>query len=158
MRDYGCMLRAYRRSVVEQICSSQEASAFIPALANCFAGSVAEISVAHSPREFGRSRYSAFRLMRLNFDLLTGFSLLQIQLVGLAGILISFLGLALALFFIVRRLLVGPEVEGLFALFAILFFFVGLQILALGLIGEYVGRIYMEVRRRPRYVIKEMWE
>ncbi|MCH8055263.1 MAG: glycosyltransferase [Deltaproteobacteria bacterium] len=158
MKDYGCMLRAYRRSVVEQVCKSQEASSFVPALANFFAGSVAEIPVAHSARGSGRSKYNTFRLMRLNFDLLTGFSLLPIQVVSFAGILISFLGLGFALFLAVRRLIVGPEVEGVFTLFAILFFFVGLQILALGLIGEYIGRIYMEVRRRPRYVIREIWE
>lgn len=158
MRDYGCMLRAYRRSVIEQVCQAREASSFVPALANCFAGSVAEIAVSHASRQSGRSRYTPFRLLRLNFDLLTGFSLLPIQLVGLSGILISLLGLAFALFLAIRRLLVGPEVEGVFTLFAILFFFVGLQVLALGLIGEYIGRIYMEVRRRPRYVIKEVLE
>jgi len=158
MRDYGCMLRAYRRSVVDQVCQSQESSSFIPALANCFAGSVAEIPVAHSARNSGRSKYTPLRLLRLSFDLLTGFSLLPIQAIGLAGIVISFLGLGFAFFLGVRRLIVGPEVEGVFTLFAILFFFVGLQILALGLIGEYVGRIYMEVRRRPRYVIKEILE
>ena len=158
MRDYGCMLRVYRRSVVERICQCQEVSSFIPALANSFAGSVAEIPIAHSPRNSGRSKYTLFRLMRLNFDLLTGFSLLPIQVVGFAGILISLLGLAFALFLFIRRLVVGPEVEGVFTLFAILFFFVGLQILALGLIGEYIGRIYMEVRRRPRFLIKEILE
>jgi len=158
MRDYGCMLRAYRRSVIEQVCRAREASSFVPALANCFAGSVAEIPVSHVSRPSGRSKYTPFRLLRLNFDLLTGFSLLPIQLVGLSGILISLLGLAFALFLAIRRLLVGPEVEGVFTLFAILFFFVGLQILALGLIGEYIGRIYMEVRRRPRYVIREILE
>ena len=158
MRDYGCMLRAYRRSIVEQICQCPEVSSFIPALANSFAGSVAEIPVAHASRDSGRSKYTPFRLMRLNFDLLTGFSLLPIQVVSFAGILISFLGLAFAGFLALRRLLIGPEVEGVFTLFAILFFFVGLQILALGLIGEYVGRIYMEVRRRPRYVVKEILE
>lgn len=158
MRDYGCMLRAYRRHVVEEVCRSREASTFIPALANCFAGSVAEVPVSHAPRASGRSKYNPFRLLRLNFDLLTGFSLLPIQVVGLAGVVIAFLGLAFALFLAIRRLLVGPEVEGVFTLFAILFFFVGLQILALGLIGEYIGRIYMEVRRRPRYVIKEVLE
>lgn len=158
MRDYGCMLRAYRREVVEQICQCREISSFIPVLANSFAGSVAEVPVAHSPRTSGRSKYTPFRLMRLNFDLLTGFSLLPIQVVSFAGIIISFMGLGFALFLGVRRMLVGPEVEGVFTLFAILFFFVGLQILALGLIGEYIGRIYMEVRRRPRYVIKEVLE
>ena len=158
MRDYGCMLRAYRREIVERICQCQEISSFIPVLANSFAGSVAEIPVAHSPRTSGRSKYTPFRLLRLNFDLLTGFSVLPIQAVSFAGILISFLGVGFAVFLAVRRLLVGPEVEGVFTLFAILFFFVGLQILALGLIGEYIGRIYMEVRRRPRYVIKEILE
>ena len=156
MRDYGCMLRAYRREVVERICQCREVSSFIPVLATAFAGSVAEVPVAHSPRTAGRSKYTPFRLMRLNFDLLTGFSLLPIQVVSFAGVLISAVGLAFAVFLGVRRLLVGPEVEGVFTLFAILFFFVGLQILALGLIGEYVGRIYMEVRRRPSYVIKEL--
>ena len=158
MKDYGCMLRAYRRPVVERICECQEMASFIPALANAFAGSVAEIPVSHSARSTGRSKYGPFRLMRLNFDLLTGFSLLPIQVVSFAGILISFAGIAFAGFLFIRRLIVGPEVEGVFTLFAILFFFVGLQILALGLIGEYIGRIYMEVRRRPRYVIKETWE
>lgn len=158
MKDYGCMLRAYRRPVIKRICECQEMASFIPALANAFAGSVAEIPVSHSARETGRSKYGAFRLMRLNFDLLTGFSLLPIQVVSFAGILISFAGLGFAAFLFIRRFIVGPEVEGVFTLFAILFFFVGLQILALGLIGEYIGRIYMEVRRRPRYVIKETWE
>jgi len=158
MKDYGCMLRAYRRQVVERICQCQEISSFIPVLANSFAGSVTEVPVAHSPRSSGRSKYTPFRLLRLNFDLLTGFSLLPIQVVSFAGIVISFLGLGFAFFLGVRRLFVGPEVEGVFTLFAILFFFVGLQILALGLIGEYIGRIYMEVRRRPRYVIKEILE
>lgn len=158
MRDYGCMLRAYRRSVVDRIVACQEISRFIPALANAFAASVAEVPVRHAPRREGRSRYGLLRLLRLNFDLLTGFSLLPIQAVSLAGVVVAVLGLAFALLLGIRRLLVGPEVEGVFTLFAILFFFVGLQILALGLIGEYVGRIYQEVRRRPRYVISERLE
>lgn len=158
MRDYGCMLRAYRRAVVQQIVACREASQFIPALANTFATSVAEVAVDHDPRRHGRSRYGLFRLLRLNFDLLTGFSLLPIQAVSLTGVLVAALGLGFAVFLGLRRLLLGPEVEGVFTLFAILFFFVGLQILALGLIGEYVGRIYQEVRRRPRYVTSEVLE
>lgn len=158
MRDHSCMLRAYRRSVIDRLLRHPEVSSFIPALATYFAGSVAEIPVDHARRKAGRSNYDPFRLFRLNFDLLTSFSLLPIQIVSFAGILISFLGLGFAAFLAVRRLIVGPEVEGVFTLFAILFFFVGLQILALGLIGEYIGRIYMEVRRRPRYVIKEVLE
>lgn len=158
MKDYGCMLRAYRRAVVERIRDCPELSTFIPALANTFAGSVAEVPIAHSPRQSGRSRYTPLRLLRLNFDLLTGFSLLPIQVVGLAGMAIAFAGLAFALYLGARRLIVGAEAEGAFLLFAVLFFLAGLQILALGIVGEYVGRIYLEVRRRPKYVAKEILE
>ena len=158
MRDYGCMLRAYRREVVEVLRGCSEVSSFIPALANTFAGSPLEIPVTHDRRTNGRSKYSPFRLIRLNFDLMTGFSLLPIQVVSLAGIGIALLGLGFGGFLMLRRLMVGPESEGVFTLFAILFFFVGIQILALGLIGEYIGRIYMEVRRRPRYVIRRIYQ
>ena len=54
----------------------------------------------------------------------------------------------------VRRLFVGPEVEGVFTLFAILFVFLGILILAVGLVGEYIGRIYLEVRQRPAYRVR----
>jgi undecaprenyl-phosphate 4-deoxy-4-formamido-L-arabinose transferase len=158
MRDYGCMLRAYRREVVEVLRGCSEVSSFIPALANTFAGSPTEIPVGHDRRTNGRSKYNPFRLIRLNFDLVTGFSLLPIQVVSLAGIGIALLGLGFGVFLMLRRLVVGAEAEGIFTLFAILFVFVGIQILALGLIGEYIGRIYMEVRRRPRYVIRKIFE
>jgi undecaprenyl-phosphate 4-deoxy-4-formamido-L-arabinose transferase len=158
MRDYGCMLRAYRREVVEVLRGCRELSSFVPALANSFARSPVEVPVGHESRANGRSAYRPFRLLRLALDLMTGFSLLPIQAVSLAGIGIALLGLGFGGFLLVRRLFVGPEVEGVFTLFAILFVFVGLQILALGLIGEYVGRIYLEVRRRPRYVVQAMYD
>jgi len=158
MTDYGCMLRGYSREVTDEIIELAEQSAFIPALAMMIARDPVEIPVLHGERGRGESKYSPLKLMRLGFDLITGFSLLPIQLVSLTGVLIAILGVAFAGFLMVRRLIVGPESEGVFTLFAILFFFVGLQILALGLIGEYVGRIYQEVRRRPRYVISEVLE
>ena len=96
-----------------------------------------------------------FRLLRLNFDLMTGFSLLPIQAIGILGVAIAIVGLAFALFLFIRRLIVGPESEGLFTLFAIVFFFMGIQIFALGVIGEYIGRIFQEVRRRPRFMKKK---
>jgi undecaprenyl-phosphate 4-deoxy-4-formamido-L-arabinose transferase len=158
MRDYGCMLRAYRREVVDVLRGCREISSFVPALANSFARSPVEIAVEHAGRTDGGSRYHVFRLIRLAFDLMTGFSLIPIQAVSLAGIGIALLGLGFGGFLLVRRLWIGPEVEGVFTLFAILFVFVGVQILALGLIGEYIGRIYLEVRRRPRYVIQEVYD
>jgi undecaprenyl-phosphate 4-deoxy-4-formamido-L-arabinose transferase len=155
LRDYGCMLRAYRRSVVDSINQCQESSSFIPALANLFAHRVAEIPVGHAERERGTSKYGLIKLLRLNFDLMTGFSNLPIHLVGFLGVAIALLGLFFGLFLFIRRIFVGPEVGGLFTLFAILFVFVGLNTLGLALIGAYVGRIYREVRGRPRFVIRQ---
>jgi len=155
LRDYGCMLRAYRREIVEAMCVSQETSSYIPALANIYAASVAEIPVAHAERSGGESKYSLFKLIKLNFDLMTGFSVLPIQMISVLGVLVALVGLGFGLFLFARRLIVGPEVEGVFTLFAILFVFVGLQILGVGIMGEYLGRVYREVRRRPRFVIRE---
>jgi undecaprenyl-phosphate 4-deoxy-4-formamido-L-arabinose transferase len=144
--------------VVDVLRTCREISSFVPALANSFARSPVEVPVGHDSRANGRSHYSPFRLLRLALDLMTGFSLLPIQVVSLAGIGIAALGLGFGGFLLVRRFLVGPEVEGVFTLFAILFVFVGIQILALGLIGEYIGRIYLEVRRRPRYVVRAVYD
>jgi undecaprenyl-phosphate 4-deoxy-4-formamido-L-arabinose transferase len=155
LRDYGCMLRAYSREVIDSINLCQESSSFIPALATTYARRVVEIEVGHEERKKGVSKYSLFRLWRLNFDLMTGFSLYPIQFIILVGVLIAIVGLAFAVFLIIRRLIVGPESQGLFTLFAILFFFVGVQIFSLGVIGEYIGRIFQEVRRRPRFIVRK---
>jgi undecaprenyl-phosphate 4-deoxy-4-formamido-L-arabinose transferase len=155
LRDYGCMLRAYRREVVDSINQCHESSSFIPALANLYSHRVAEIPVGHAERELGQSKYGLIKLLRLNFDLVTGFSNLPIHAVGFTGVAIAALGLLFGLLLFIRRLFVGPEVGGIFTLFAILFVFVGLNTLGLALIGEYVGRIYREVRGRPRYVIRQ---
>ncbi len=153
MRDYGCMLRVYRREVVERILECSESSLFIPALANTLAHRSTEIPIDHAKRAAGQSKYRPMKLLRLAFDLLTGFSLLPIQLVSLAGVAVSAAGVGFGVFLFVRRLIVGPESEGVFTLFAVLFVFLGILILAVGLVGEYVGRIYLEVRHRPLYVI-----
>lgn len=156
MSDYGCMLRAYHRNVVNNINRCQETSTFIPALAQTFASSPSEVDVAHAERLEGESKYSLYKLIRLNFDLMTGFSVVPLQLFALMGILTSLFAVAFAVFLLVRRFIVGAEVEGVFTLFAILFFFLGITIFGIGIVGEYVGRIYQEVRRRPRYVVRKV--
>jgi undecaprenyl-phosphate 4-deoxy-4-formamido-L-arabinose transferase len=155
LRDWGCMLRAYSRNIVDSMNMCGESASFIPALAATFTRKVAEIEVAHEERKKGRTKYSLFRLLHLNFDLMTGFSLLPIQFIGFLGVAVALVGLAFAVFLVVRRLVVGPEVEGVFTLFAINFFFMGVMIFALGIIGEYIGRIYQQVRGRPRFIVKK---
>jgi undecaprenyl-phosphate 4-deoxy-4-formamido-L-arabinose transferase len=156
MRDQGCMLRAYRRSIIDHITASGEASTFIPALAYSFSANPTEVEVEHAQRAAGTSKYRLYDLIRLNFDLITGFSIVPLQVFTLFGLLVSFLSTLFVVYLFIRRLVVGPEAEGVFTLFAILYFLVGVGIMGLGIIGEYIGRIYQEVRRRPRFIIREI--
>jgi len=134
-----------------------EKAAFVPALANTFAKRVAEIPVGHSDRASGTSKYNLFSLAKLSLNLITGFSLIPIQMLSMTGIGISFLAVMMAVVLLGHRLIYGPQEEGaLWTLFAVLFFFIGMIFLALGLIGEYAGRIYTEVRRRPTYIIRKI--
>ncbi|MGE5240650.1 MAG: glycosyltransferase [Bacteroidota bacterium] len=158
MRDQGCMLRAYRRSIVEHITASGETSTFIPALAMSYAASPVEVEVEHAARAAGTSKYRLYDLIRLNFDLMTGFSVVPLQVFTVFGMVIASGSLLFVIFLFIRRLIIGPEAEGLFTLFAILYFLVGVGIMGLGVIGEYVGRIYQEVRRRPRFMIRDVYE
>jgi len=158
MLDQGCMLRAYRKNIIESIVASEETSTFIPALAYSYAVDPTEVEVEHAARAAGESKYRLYDLVRLNFDLMTGFSIVPLQVFTVFGILVSMLSILFVVYLFVRRLVVGPEAEGVFTLFAILYFLVGIAIMGLGIIGEYIGRIYKEVRRRPRFVIRQVYE
>ncbi|MGE5277909.1 MAG: glycosyltransferase [Acidobacteriota bacterium] len=157
LTDFGCMLRAYARPVVDEINDCDEASTFIPALAQSFARRPTEVEVGHASRQAGRSAYSLYRLIRLNFDLMTGFSLVPLQAFGFFGSLVALGGIAFGVFLLVRRLIVGAEVEGVFTLFAILFTLLGVAMAGLGIVGEYVGRIYQQVRGRPRFRVRRVY-
>ncbi len=154
MKDEGCMLRAYHRHIVDLMVASGEASTFIPALALTFASNPSEIGVSHAPRTEGTTSYNFYKLIRYNFDLVTGFSLVPLQLFTILGMIISGLSGLLVFYIFARRIILGPEAEGMFTLFAILFLLVGICLLGLGILGEYIGRIYQEVLKRPRFVIK----
>ncbi len=156
MTDHGCMLRAYHRDIINLMIAHTEASIFIPALARSYAANPAEIKVDHDARFDGSSKYSLYGLVRLNFDLMTGYSLVPLQIFTLIGFCISFLSITFVVLLFIRRLIIGPEVEGVFTLFAILFFLMGVLLMGLGIMGEYIGRIYKEVQHRPRFAIKKV--
>jgi undecaprenyl-phosphate 4-deoxy-4-formamido-L-arabinose transferase len=154
LSDYGCMLRAYSRDVIDEINACEENATFIPALAQSFSRRPTEVEVAHAERAAGASKYSLYRLVRLNFDLMTGFSVVPLQIFTLFGFVVAAGGVGFGVFLGIRRLVVGAEVEGVFTLFAILFTVVGVLLAGLGIVGEYIGRIYQEVRRRPRFSVR----
>jgi undecaprenyl-phosphate 4-deoxy-4-formamido-L-arabinose transferase len=156
LNDYGCMLRGYHRDVVDVMNASEEASTFIPALAQQYARRPVEIEVAHEERKAGESKYSLYKLIRLNFDLMTGFSVVPLQLFTLLGFLTALWGVGFGVFLLARRLVVGAEVEGVFTLFALAFVVMGILMAGIGIVGEYVGRIYQQVRGRPRFLIRKV--
>jgi undecaprenyl-phosphate 4-deoxy-4-formamido-L-arabinose transferase len=151
--DQGCMLRGYHRSIVSAINNCVEVSTFVPALGYTFARHPTEVEVAHAERAVGQSKYSLYRLIRLNFDLMTGFSVAPLQFFSMAGMAIAVLSLLGVVALLIRRFVVGPEAEGVFTLFVIAFFLIGVLLMGVGVVGEYVGRIYEQVRQRPRYTI-----
>ncbi len=155
LHDYGCMLRAYKRFVVEQLQACPEANKALTALTSWLGVRVVEVPIRHSPRHAGRSRYSFWRLVKMNFDILTGFSTSTLQLVSVAGFALSVLGFATALFLAVWRVLHGSGPVGLTTFIAVLMFLAGAQTLAIGMVGEYVARIFTQVQGRPYVIVSE---
>jgi undecaprenyl-phosphate 4-deoxy-4-formamido-L-arabinose transferase len=160
MTDQGCMLRAYDRPIVDAIRASREVSTFIPALAYSFSHNPSEVEVEHDERHAGESKYSLYKLIRLNFDLVTGFSVLPLQLFSLFGIFVSIVSVAVYVIVIAKRILAG-DADSLWVIWdrdILQFFLTGMLLFGLGLIGEYVGRIYQQVRERPRYLVQAVLE
>lgn len=158
MTDQGCMMRGYNRRIVDLMKKSKELNTFIPALGFTYASNPIEININHEERFAGESKYSLYQLIRLNFDLVTGFSVLPLQAFSLIGFLLALGSATLFIYLMIRRFIIGAEVEGLFTLFALNFFLLGVVLFGLGLLGEYVGRIYQQVRKRPRYLVMGVLE
>ena len=156
MKDQGCMLRAYRRPIVDAIVRSGAINTLIPALAYTFENRPTEIAVRHDERHAGVSNYSFHKLVRLNFDLITGFSLAPLQYFTLFALVCAGGSFLLVLMLAARRIFLGPEGSGLLMLFGILFFLISATMVGIGLIGEYVGRTYQVVRTRQRYHVREI--
>lgn len=158
MHDYGCMLRAYRRHIVNAMLQCHERSTFIPVLANSFARRTTEVEVRHEARSAGDSKYSLWKLINLQFDLLTSMTTFPLRFLSVVGGITSAAGIGFGIFLFVMRIVRGPQwaAEGVFTLFALLFIFIGAQFVAMGLLGEYIGRIYHDVRARPRYFIERV--
>lgn len=158
MNDYGCMLRAYRRDVVNAILSCTERSTFIPVLANSFASQTGEVEVVHASRSGGDSKYGFWKLINLQFDLLTSITSFPLRLLSITGTILAVAGVFAGITLIVLRLIFGAEwaADGVFTVFAGLFVFTGVQLLGLGLVGEYLSRVYDDVRARPRYFVHEV--
>jgi len=158
MHDYGCMLRAYQRNIVDTVLECDERSTFIPILANSYAHTTTEIEVRHEARRGGVTKYSFSKLINLMFDLFTSMTTFPLRMLSIIGLGIAILGIGFGLFLLLLRIILGSAWagEGVFTLFAILFIFIGAQFMGMGLLGEYIGRIYNNVRSRPFFLVKRV--
>jgi undecaprenyl-phosphate 4-deoxy-4-formamido-L-arabinose transferase len=154
LHDYGCMLRVYRREVVELLNRCGETTRFITALTSWLGVSIAEVPIRHEARQEGRSRYGFGRLLRMTLDVVTGYSIAPIQTISVMGIIMASVGIVAGLFLLAWRVIFGVNVTGLATFVALLLVLFGVQLAALGIIGEYIGRIYLEVRQRPYYLVR----
>ena len=154
--DQGCMLRGYSRAIALAVADSNESQTFIPALAYLYAVNPTEITVSHDERVAGESKYSFFKLVHLNFDLITSFSVVPLQVISITGMIVSLLSLLFVVYLAIRRLVIGPEVEGVFTLFGIAIFIMGILLFAVGMVGEYIGRMYSQVRNRQRFQVADI--
>ena len=156
LHDYGCMMRVYRRRVVDQLLAMPEMNRATTGMASWLGAPTVEVPIKHARRRRrDHSRYGFWRLLRLNFDILTGFSIGVLQFVSVAGIVLSVLGFGTAVFLAIWRIAHGSGPVGLTTFLAVLMFLAGAQVAAIGIVGEYVGRVFVQVQGRPAYVIRE---
>ena len=158
MKDQGCMFRAYTRPIVNQVIEGGESCTFIPVLAWRLAQNPSEVGLRHDAREQGDSKYSLYHLVRVAIDLATSFSLVPIQFFTFFGMIVSSMSFLLVVYMVGRRLIIGPEAQGVFTLLTIVIFLISVAIMGIGIIGEYVGRMYQNTSRKQRFVIRTIIE
>jgi len=157
LHDYGCSMLAMRRCVVDRMMRFTERSRHVSGLISWSGGKVCEIKVQHRERKFGSSKYGFISLVKLTINLMTGFSTLPLQIVGALGVATSLLGFIGAIYLAVKRYVYGVDLDGVVVATAIIFVFIGINFLALGVMGEYIGRIFSEVQARPYFIVDDVY-
>ncbi|MDA8169611.1 MAG: glycosyltransferase family 2 protein [Nitrospiraceae bacterium] len=162
LHDYGCSLKAYRKDVVKNLRLYGEMHRFIPAVANWYGVSVAEVETTHHPRLRGKSKYGLSRTVKVFLDLITvkflqSFSTKPIQFFGPVGLLSTAAGLLISLWLAAQKILMGKSIGGRpLLLLGVLLIIVGIQLIGMGLLGEMLARVYHESQKKPIYVLKKI--
>jgi len=154
LRDFGSMFRAYDRKTVDLMISFTERHRYVPAIVAWLGVPIKEVPIAHAPRGEEGSRYRLSTLVEMVFDLVTGYSVFPLRLLTGLGLLASAAGFVGTISFIIYRVVIGAGVSGTVSAFALVFALLGVLLLLVALIGEYVGRIYSEAKGRPYFVVR----
>jgi dolichol-phosphate mannosyltransferase len=142
------------RRVVELLVRMPERSRFIRGVRSWIGFNQVGIPVNRDERFSGNSKYGFFRLVHLAMDGLVSFSYMPLRFISLVGVFVSVLSIGLAIFYISKQLLIGLSPPGFATIVVMICFFAGVQLVTIGVIGEYVGRIFEEAKRRPLYIVK----
>jgi undecaprenyl-phosphate 4-deoxy-4-formamido-L-arabinose transferase len=148
--------RAIRRELAESILSYSLNFTFIDGLLAWNTQRIGQVQVEHDPRRQGESSYTLGKLMLLAFNLFTNFSLIPLQLASICGLTAAALGIATGLYYLAMYFSSSINVPGYASIIITVLFLGGLQLSALGIIGEYLGRLHLNVNRKPQYVERQM--
>jgi len=151
-----CSFRALRSSVVEKIESCKDRSRYMAVLMSWMGLPTVEIEVEHHERKNGNSKYSFLNLLILAWDLVTGYSSFPLRMVTYMGLFGAFLGFLMMMFLLFQRIVNGILIEGFVVLSAVFAFFAGVQLLSIGFLGEYLGRVHHQIQERPDYIIEKV--
>jgi len=149
------LLRIFDRKIMDVLKNMRERARFIHGMIAWTGFRTAIQEVEHAPRERGVSKYNVIKLFRLAFNAITSFSTLPLRLATYLGVLSAGIGLFYGLYFIYKKIFLGIPVLGYASIIVAVLFVGGIQLLILGIIGEYLGRVYQEVQARPIYILKE---
>jgi len=148
--------RAMRRNVIEKIDQCQDRSRYMAVLMSWMAVPTVHVEVDHHLRKMGQTKYGVLPLLRLTWDLITGYSNFPLRLVTYLGLLGAGVGFAIMMFLLYQRLVAGILIEGFVVLSAVFSFFAGVQLLSIGFLGEYLGRVHLQIQNRPDYIVHKV--
>jgi undecaprenyl-phosphate 4-deoxy-4-formamido-L-arabinose transferase len=148
--------RIIRREFVQAALTYDLNFTFIDGLLAWNTRKIGGVEVEHAERSTGKSGYSLSRLMVLSLNMLTNFSILPLQLATLMGLVASAAGFGVGVYYLIRALMGSVTVPGYASLITGVLFLGGIQLLAIGMIGEYVGRLHLNVSRKPQYHVRTL--
>ena len=150
--------RAIRRSVLEKIEVCKDRSRYMAVLMSWMGLPSIEIEVEHHERKIGITKYSILNLLKLSWDLVTGYSSFPLRMVTYMGMFGALLGFIMMTFLLFQRIINGILIEGFVVLLAVFAFFAGVQLLSIGFLGEYLGRVHHQIQERPDYIVEKVIE
>ena len=148
-------LNSFNSQIKDELIKNKSSSIYLDALIISLTRNISQIEVEHHSRKYGKSTYTFYKLLSLWFLMLTGFSVKPLRLASVLGIIFSLSSFIMLIWLVFIR---SPSSEipmGWTSLIVVIIFFGGIQLLALGLIGEYLGRIYKQLKRSPDTIIEK---